>query len=188
MAKTSKIKNEDESVNKDEDVVKQVTSLKKSISLNIQPFTNLTIEYSDIEEINKEELLKDVEVWNDILNSIPTSAKATNGKTSKSVKPNNQSNSKIDIPPEYKPALKCSKCGHDFKEEGVDYVISEGVSTKGPWFAFDCQHCESEYNGKASVSRNFLFKDSSTPTTKKEPTVDDFDDMTSDDTFDEIPF
>ena len=120
--------------------------IEKTASINIGEYSNLQITYTDIKDINKEELLKELLEWNNILVTYVEKRG-------------------VSVPAGVKLVKKCKECG------GSNLVFSTGVSraTGKQWYAFDCQDCKTESNdGKEYPTRTFTTM-TETEVAKEEP-------------------
>jgi hypothetical protein len=147
-------------------IVEEKEVLPASISINLKPFSNITYQFTDVNELDKDKIINDAKFWLDVLTDIEALSKTL---TKPAAKPTVPSNIKV--------ITKCPKCG------SADLTYSTGTSSKTGrvWHAFDCGECTSSKDGKTFPTRSFAdIIQEDAPKKKSKPIIED--DM------DEIPF
>ena len=113
-----------------------VTTTTKLASINVKQFCNVQFSYTDINELDQNEILTDLIFWHDLISDFE--------------KARNEIISTIEIPGDIEIIKKCPDCGSD------NLVYTTGTGKNGKiWHAFDCQDCTKEYLGKQVPTKTF---------------------------------
>lgn len=156
-----------------EEVVTPIGATKKTANINIRPYSNLLIEYVSIDDLNADEILADIQFFNDIIIANESLMKASNQTSSPAGAATPAA--KLDIPDGYDEVSVCPKCG------SKNLTLKTGTGARGVWYAVDCADCKTPSKQDASKeypTRTFINKSGSkvAPKPPKPPVMDDEDD------------
>ena len=118
------------------------TKTEKSISINLKSFTNLTIPYTDIADLDKDGIMEDIKFWGELLTDV--------NETMKDYTPVVSTTAPADV----QVLTACPKC----KGSNLVYTTGIGQASGKEWHAMDCQDCKTTRNGQEYPTRTFINK------------------------------
>ena len=114
-------------------------STGKTANVNIKQYSNILYEFTDVNLLDRNEVLNDMLFWYDIINEFDN---IRNKKITKS---------EAQVPDEIIVKDKCRLCG------STNLKFLQGTNAKSGkiWYAFECQECTEEFNGKQFKTKTF---------------------------------
>ena len=107
------------------------TNLVKTANINVAPYSNLMYPYHNVEDLNKDEIQKEIAFQKDVLGESETSKDTATPKESKKA-------AKVEAPDNVVVITECSKC----KSTNLEFKTGTKKDKSGPWYAYDCVDCK----------------------------------------------
>lgn len=114
-------------------------STGKTANINIKQYSNLLYEFNNIEDLDKNVILDEMLFWYDLVNEFDK-------KRDRKISKNEET-----IPGDIVEIKKCRACG----SENLKFVQGTNAKSGKIWYAFECQECTEEFNGKTYRTKTF---------------------------------
>jgi hypothetical protein len=111
----------------------------KTANINIKQYSNILYEFDKVEDLDRDEVISDLIFWYDVINDFD---KQRNVKVNKA---------EAVVSDDIIPITECRKCG----SENIKPVNGTNAKTGKIWYAYECQECTEEFNGKQYKTKTF---------------------------------